>query len=166
MKVQFHLNGRAFSADFTHAEGLATLTTESTSCIAQINESQPGFFTVILDGRVYPCTLEKLPSGNTEIIINGKRFSVLMQDPKRLSHNAGAVGQAGGRAILTSPMPGKIVRVLCAVGDEVIEGQSLLVVEAMKMQNEVQAPKPGKVVELKVTEGQTVNAGEVLAVVE
>ena len=166
MKVQFHLNGRAFFADTTHTEELATLTTESTSREAQISESQPGTFTVILEGKVYLCKLEKLSSGNTEVIINGKRFSVLIQDPKRLSHNIDAVGQAGGRAVLTSPMPGKIVRVLCAAGDEVIEGQSLLVVEAMKMQNEVQAPQPGKVVELRVIEGQTVNAGEVLAVVE
>ena len=63
-------------------------------------------------------------------------------------------------------MPGKVVRVMCASGDEVIEGQGLLVVEAMKMQNEVQAPKAGKVADLKVTEGQTVNAGEVLVVIE
>jgi biotin carboxyl carrier protein len=63
-------------------------------------------------------------------------------------------------------MPGKVVRVLCAVGEEVSEGQGLLVVEAMKMQNEVQAPKSGRVTEIRVTDGQTVNAGEPLAIVE
>jgi biotin carboxyl carrier protein len=63
-------------------------------------------------------------------------------------------------------MPGKVVRLLAAVGDEVTEGQGILVVEAMKMQNEVQAPKAGNVTDLKVAEGQTVNAGEVLAVIE
>lgn len=166
MKLRLALNGKTLSTDFTAAAGRATLTSESTQHEAEFSEPQPNFFTVILQGKVYRCALEKLPTGATEVIVNGHRIAVSIQDPKRLSHNAGAAGQAGGRAVLTSPMPGKIVRVLCAAGDEVTEGQSLLVVEAMKMQNEVQAPKAGKVIELKVTEGQTVNAGEILAVVE
>ncbi len=166
MKLLLHLNGKALSADFTNAEGQAVLTSESTRHAAYFSEPQPGFFTVILAGKVYTCALEKLPNGATEVMVNGQRIPVTIQDPKRLSHNAAAAGQAGGRAVLTSPMPGKIVRVLCAAGDEVTEGQGLVVIEAMKMQNEVQAPKAGKVVELKVTAGQTVNAGEILAVVE
>ena len=101
-----------------------------------------------------------------EVIVNGQRIPVTLQDPKRLRHGAGAEGQAGGRATLTSPMPGKVVRLLAAVGDEVAEGQGVLVVEAMKMQNEVQAPKAGKVAAISVSEGQTVNAGESLAIIE
>ena len=65
-----------------------------------------------------------------------------------------------------APMPGKVVRLLCAAGDQVTAGQGVAVVEAMKMQNEVQSPKAGQVLELRVREGQTVNAGEVLAVIE
>ncbi len=166
MKLLLDLNGKPLSADFTAAAGRATLTSESMQHEADFSEPQPNFFTVILQGKVYRCALEKLPTGAMEVIVNGQRIAVTIQDPKRLSHNAGAAGQAGGRAVLTSPMPGKIVRVLCAVGDEVTEGQSLLVVEAMKMQNEVQAPKTGRVAELKASEGQTVNAGEILAIVE
>ena len=63
-------------------------------------------------------------------------------------------------------MPGKVVRVLLNAGDEVAARQGVLVVEAMKMQNEVQSPKAGKISEIKVSEGQTVNAGDVLAVIE
>jgi biotin carboxyl carrier protein len=63
-------------------------------------------------------------------------------------------------------MPGKVVRVLLNAGDEVAARQGVLVVEAMKMQNEVQSPKAGKIAEIKVSEGQTVNAGEVLVVIE
>jgi biotin carboxyl carrier protein len=62
-------------------------------------------------------------------------------------------------------MPGKVVRVLVAVGDEVAAGQGLLVVEAMKMQNEMKAPRPGKVLSLSAAEGSTVTAGEVLATI-
>ena len=63
-------------------------------------------------------------------------------------------------------MPGKIVRVLVSVGDEVAANQGVLIVEAMKMQNEVLSPKAGKVSEIRVAEGQTVNASETLAVIE
>ena len=62
-------------------------------------------------------------------------------------------------------MPGKIVRVLVKTGDSVQAGQGLLVVEAMKMQNEIRAPKSGTIDRLAVVEGQTVNAGEVVAIV-
>jgi biotin carboxyl carrier protein len=63
-------------------------------------------------------------------------------------------------------MPCKVVRALLNAGDEVAARQGVLVVEAMKMQNEVQSPKAGKIAEIKVSEGQTVNAGDVLAVIE
>jgi biotin carboxyl carrier protein len=63
-------------------------------------------------------------------------------------------------------MPGKVVRVLLRTGDEVDLGQGVVVVEAMKMQNEIKSPKSGRVVEIRVSEGATVNASQVLAVVE
>ena len=68
------------------------------------------------------------------------------------------------RQQIIAPMPGKIVRVLVAPGEQVEADQGLLVIEAMKMQNEIRSPKAGKV-EKMVREGQTVNAGEILAVV-
>ena len=67
---------------------------------------------------------------------------------------------------IAAPMPGKVVRLLVAEGDAVEAGQGLLVVEAMKMQNEMKAPKPGTVVSLTAREGATVAAGEVLAAIE
>jgi biotin carboxyl carrier protein len=63
-------------------------------------------------------------------------------------------------------MPGKVIRLLVKVGDEVEAGQGLVVVEAMKMQNEIRSPKKGKVERLQAKEGQPVNAGDVLAWVE
>ena len=67
---------------------------------------------------------------------------------------------------LVSPMPGKVVRVLVAAGAEVEAGQGIIVVEAMKMQNEIKSPKKGKVSKIIAAEGATVNAGEALAIVE
>ena len=161
MKLLLDINQNSLRADFTVTENTAQLTLDSETFTAEISEPQPGFFTVIISGKVYQCVLE-----NNEVIVNGKRIPVTIQDPKRLSHSAGANAQTAGRATLTSPMPGKVVRVMCATGDEVTEGQGLFVVEAMKMQNEVQAPTAGKITELKATVGQTVNTGEVLAVIE
>ena len=63
-------------------------------------------------------------------------------------------------------MPGKVVRLLAAEGDEVEAGQGLVVVEAMKMQNEIQATKQGKVTKIAVREASAVNAGDLLAIVE
>lgn len=166
MKLQLTLNKKPLTADFRQEADHVTCTHADQSHTAQLFETAPGLYTVILADKVYQCALEKLPGGHTEVIVNGQRVPVTIQDPKRLRHGVGAEGQAGGRATLTSPMPGKVVRLLTTVGEEVAEGQGLVVVEAMKMQNEVQAPRAGKVTEIKVTEGQTVNAGEILAVVE
>jgi len=63
-------------------------------------------------------------------------------------------------------MPGKVIRLLAAGGDEVEAGQGLLVVEAMKMQNEMKSPRAGKVLNVNVEVGTTVNGGDVLAVIE
>ena len=63
-------------------------------------------------------------------------------------------------------MPGKVVRILVASGAEVSEGEGVIVVEAMKMQNEMKSPKAGLIKEIKVKEGSTVNAGDVLVIIE
>jgi biotin carboxyl carrier protein len=79
--------------------------------------------------------------------------------------NAGAAGDAATAEIKTA-MPGKVVRILTAVGEEIKRGEGVIIVEAMKMQNEMKAPKDGIVKEIRVEEGATVNAGDVLAVIE
>jgi biotin carboxyl carrier protein len=71
-----------------------------------------------------------------------------------------------GRQQLTAPMAGKVVRVLLKPNDEVAAGQGVVVVEAMKMQNEIKSPKAGRVIEIRVIEGATVTANQILAIVE
>ncbi|HEY5675844.1 MAG TPA: biotin/lipoyl-containing protein, partial [Myxococcales bacterium] len=70
-----------------------------------------------------------------------------------------------GKQVISAPMPGKVVKVLVKVGDEVKDGQGLVVVEAMKMENELKSPKAGKVTELHAVEGAAVESGAKLAVV-
>ena len=95
---------------------------------------------------------------------NGREFQVEIFDPRSWRRRRGAGIELEGRQQLVAPMPGKIVRVLVAAGEQVSAGQGLLVIEAMKMQNEIRSPKSGTVEKL-AREGQTVNAGEVLAIV-
>jgi biotin carboxyl carrier protein len=96
----------------------------------------------------------------------GGATRVTLVDAARKSRHPGARPQAAGKASLKAMMPGRVVNVLVNVGDEVAAQQGLLVVEAMKMENELKAPKAGKVVEIKVKPGQTVEKGELLLVVE
>ena len=105
-------------------------------------------------------------SGSTEIVISGRRYQVELRDPRALrSRRARGSGAEGPKKIL-SPMPGKVIRVLAEEGSEVAAAQAVLVIEAMKMQNEIKSPKAGKLQKLLVPVGGAVNAGDVLAIVE
>jgi biotin carboxyl carrier protein len=86
-------------------------------------------------------------------------------DPRDLRAGPGSSSNHG-RQEITASMPGKVIRVLVSQGETVEEGQGLIVVEAMKMQNEMKSPKGGMVMEVRVGPDATVSAGEVLVVVE
>lgn len=166
MKLELEIDGQIIEAEFVATNGNAQLTHNEQTYTAEISQPEPDFFVLQMNNRIYRCALEKSPTGSTEIVINGQRIPVNVRDKKRLRGNAGGAAGTSGKISLISPMPGKVVRVLLNAGDEVTANQGVLIVEAMKMQNEVQSPKAGKVAEIRVAEGQTVNAGETLAVIE
>jgi biotin carboxyl carrier protein len=120
---------------------------------------------IIHQGRQYEAKREYSLMGETHIIIGSERFAAEVRDPRSLRSRRAAGAEAGPAKIL-APMPGKIVRVIAAEGDEVEAGQGLVVVEAMKMQNEIKATKKGKVTKIAVREAFAVNAGDLLAIVE
>jgi biotin carboxyl carrier protein len=165
MKIELEIDGQIIEGEFTLTDGAAQLSFGGATREAQVSEPEPGMFTVIINDRVYRCALEESPGGAVEVVVNGKRIPVAARDKKHLRGQEGAAA-ASGQVKLSAPMPGKVARVLLNAGDEVAARQGVLVVEAMKMQNEVQSPKAGKIAEIKVSEGQTVNAGDVLAVIE
>jgi len=92
-------------------------------------------------------------------------FSAEVRDPRSLRGRERSVDDHGPKKLL-APMPGKIVRVLTSAGSPVQTGTGVVVVEAMKMQNEIKSPKNGTVQKILVAEGEAVNAGDVLAIVE
>ena len=98
------------------------------------------------------------------IKLRDRIFPAKIVDRKR--RRASADRGLEGKQQVVAPMPGKVVRILRSVGDKVAAGHGVVVVEAMKMQNEIKSPKEGLVVEIRVREGATVSANQVLAVVE
>lgn len=120
-----------------------------------------GSYSVLIEGRSYAVILGP---GN-EIQVNGQTLSVEVFDPRSMRAR-GAAGAGEGRQKIAALMPGKVVRLLVAQGDTVESGQGLVVVEAMKMQNEMKSPKAGRVAEVRTRTDATVAAGEVLLVIE
>lgn len=113
--------------------------------------------------RSLDAALEKTPEGFA-VIFDGRRFDVELQEAAK-----GAVVAkhgASGPFRLISPMPGKIVKILAPAGTAVEAGQGLVVMEAMKMENELKSSRAGTVREVKVAEGQAVETGALLAIVE
>jgi biotin carboxyl carrier protein len=120
---------------------------------------------LLVDGRAYEIKREQT-SSDPRIWIGSECFVVELRDPRSLrSRQKAVVDEKGPRKIL-APMPGRIVRLLVAENASVEAGQGLLVVEAMKMQNEIKSPKKGIVKQIATTPGTSVNPGDVLAIVE
>lgn len=125
---------------------------------------EPGVFWLCWNNRSLEVSVTQ--NGGTYIVsIEGRRIPVEMIDARTALRRAARQGY-DGVAEIRAPMPGKIVKVLVAERTEVQPNQGILVMEAMKMQNEIKSPKKGIVQKLCVIEGAAVNSGDLLAVVE
>jgi biotin carboxyl carrier protein len=166
MKYEVVMNKRLHSVEFlapSTSASRVSLTIDGRRIDADAIRVSAGVYSVLLGGHSIDVTAEDTPSGIL-LRADGQEFLAEIFDPRSWRRGRGSGIELEGRQQLLAPMPGKIVRVLSAVGHSVKAGEGLLVIEAMKMQNEVRSPKSGKVEKL-AKEGQTVNAGEVLAVV-
>jgi biotin carboxyl carrier protein len=132
---------------------------------ADVIEIAPNNFSVLLSGRSHEIHVTASPGGQLQLQTGGCEFTAEVIDPRSWRGRRHGGAEAEGRQQIAAPMPGKVVRVLVKAGDAVETGQGLLVVEAMKMQNEIRSPKSGTVELVLVAEGQAVNAGEVLCIV-
>ena len=120
---------------------------------------------ILLDGKSYEAK-QDIAGQMLHISVQGQRYEVEVRDPRSLRSRRRAAGAEDGPRKLLASMPGKVVRVLQSEGSAVEAGQGVLVVEAMKMQNELKSPKTGSVKKILVSEGAAVNAGDTLAIVE
>src|SRR5215471_2033173 len=120
---------------------------------------------LLVDGRAYEIKREQTAT-DLHMWVGNARFAVELRDPRSLRSRRAGSGDAEGPKKLVAPMPGRIVRVLVDEKAEVAAGQGIIVVEAMKMQNEIKSPKKGTVQKVLAVPGAAVNAGDVLAIVE
>ena len=150
MKWHVLVNDRAVEIDPEHLEAVA--------------EVEPGVYSVVRDGQSFEVRIIPGEDG-WQAEVNGRRLAVEVVDPRNTSRRSRS-SLGAGRQNIAAPMPGKVIRVLVGEGDAVEPRQGLVVVEAMKMQNELRASHAGRVAEVKVRDGETVTAGQTLVVLE
>jgi biotin carboxyl carrier protein len=143
-RYQVTVDGRAFEVDYQ----------ETGSC----------FVSLLIEGRSYEAGLQRR-AGGYDVVLADDVLEIELKDAAR-GEGAAPRASAVGPVRVGAPMPGKVVRVLVEPGQEVRAGQGLVVVEAMKMENELRAPRAGRVAEVHALEGRAVETGALLAVVE
>ncbi len=129
-------------------------------------QPQPGSLSLLIGGAAYEFERDMASETELRLLSRGQQYVAEVRDPRALRSRRARAAQAEGPRRLLAPMPGKIVRVLAPAGARVEAGGGVLVIEAMKMQNEIKSPKAGVVKKVLAGEGAAVNAGDVLAVVE
>ncbi len=169
MKRTLLLGKEAKDVELLHQDGVTTLVWEGQSHPIDILEMEPGCYSILMEGRSVEVRLDAVKSPDPEAhgyraMLYDGAYEFALVDPRRaLLTGGGGAGSGGGT--LASPMPGKIVKLLVQVGDTVQEGQTLLVMEAMKMQNELKTTITGTIKTVHIQEGATVETGTVLITV-
>ena len=126
--------------------------------------ARPDVLSLRIGNKAYEVKCERVGS-DMHLWVGSMRFAAEVRDPRSLRSRTRAVDDHGPRRLI-APMPGKVVRILLSEGAEVEAGDGVMVVEAMKMQNEIKSPKRGVVKKISASAGAAVNPGDVLAIVE
>jgi biotin carboxyl carrier protein len=168
------INGQEHTLELARANG-ESHRLDGQAFEAEAAEIAPGIYSILLGGRSFQVRVAPSPavSGNAasgasaayHVQIDGATCAVAIRDPRRWARAKGATAREGKQNIL-APMSGKVIRILVSENQRVEAGQGLIVVEAMKMQNEIRSAKPGSVEKVMVREGEAVSAGQTLLVIE
>jgi biotin carboxyl carrier protein len=165
MKFQVRIGEAARSIEVERqSAGRLRILLDGQAAEVDATEIAPNTYSILIRGAAFEVHVFPAPDGLL-VRCNGQEFRAWVQDPRVWRGQRAALFEAEGRQQVTAPMPGKVVRVLVAVGDAVQARQGLVVVEAMKMQNEIRALRKGKIERVFVQEGQAVGAGEVLVTI-
>lgn len=169
MKLQAKIGDKTSSVEVTRdSDGKLIARVDDREYDLEVSEPEPGVFLFKHGGRVFEAVVSdrKAPGEPTHVRIGPDEFDVTLIDPKKLRSAGAGSDHTDGIAEIRTAMPGKVVRILLETGADVSKGDGVLVVEAMKMQNELKSPKDGTVKEVRVAEGTTVAAGDILATIE
>ncbi len=123
-------------------------------------------YSILIGARQYEGSVDELENGSFDIHVGASAFGCTVTDERRKLLVGRAAGTLTGRQELKAHIPGKVVKLLVKLGDLVLEGQGLIVIEAMKMENELKSPIGGVVTEINTAEGETVDTDALLVVVE
>ena len=164
MTYEVSIDGENHRLELNRAEGLWSCRVDGRDVEVDAVLARPYVLSLRIGNKAYEVKCERV-AGDMHLWVGSARFAVEVRDPRSLRGRVRAVDDQGPRN-LTAPMPGRIVRVLVKQGDEVEAGAGVLVMEAMKMQNEIKSPKKGTIQKIMVSEGAAVNSGDVLAIVE
>lgn len=164
MKTQIQIGGRTRVVELEREGRRVRATLDGRPLDADALIVAPGVYSILLGNESFEVRVTPKHDG-LHIHSDGEDYVAQAHDPRSWRGRQGGTLASEGRQQIVAPMPGKVIRILVAAGEAIEAGKGVLVVEAMKMQNEIRAPKSGTVEKLHVQEGQAVNAGEVLAVI-
>ena len=164
MTYDIAIDGKNYRLDLNQVDGRWHCQLDGREIEVDAVLARPDVLSLRIGNKAYEVKCERV-SSDLHIWLGSVRYAAEVRDPRSLRGRARAVDEHGPKK-LTAPMPGKVVRILVTQGAEIEAGADVLVVEAMKMQNEVKSPKKGTVQKILVNEGAAVNAGDVLAIVE
>lgn len=159
--------GRDWKVSFESSEGGCAVVSVDDKTY-RVDAVKPGesTFSLLVDGRAYEVVVTRR-SGVHHVQVGGRSYvlEVLDERQRRLRDQQEA-SAAAGPASISASMPGRVVALLVGEGDEVEAGQGVIVLEAMKMENELKSPKAGRVSEVRVAEGEVTEAGHALLIIE
>jgi biotin carboxyl carrier protein len=155
-------SGRTIRVEVRGGGGRYTVVLDGTPIEVDRVAAGRHFASLLVGGESHDVAVERRPGGYV-VLLPGGAVTVELADAARSTSLSPR--RADGPFRLTAPMPGRVVRVLAEPGAEVDAGRGLVVIEAMKMENELKSPRAGRVLEVAVREGQAVEAGALLAVV-
>ncbi len=172
MLFDVEINGRAYQVSVDRDEGRYRVTVGGRTHVvdsARVDERTVSLILLGEDARSYEVgVLETAEPGEVEVYLRAGVVRCRINGGRARAGRGEARPEKGAAGVqrVTAPMPGKVLRVLVARGDQVRARQGLVVVEAMKMENELRSPKDGRVKEVHATEGMSVEAGRLLVVIE
>ena len=147
-------------------ENLYDITMDGETIRVDAVRSGPTVYSAIENGKQFEAMVDERGEHGFDVTVRGRLFHLEAEDERTRLLTAGASSVVTGPQSVAAEMPGKIVKVEVGVGDPVSEGQGIVIIEAMKMENEIPSPIDGVVTEISVSEGDTVESGSSLFVVE
>ena len=165
MNCEVRVNEKLYRLELDYSEGRWRCQLDGKELNIDAVLTRPNVLSLLLDGKAYEIKRELTP-GDLHLWVGSSRYSVEVSDSRSFRNRKGGTATNQGPQRLAAAMPGKVVRILLQEGARVEAGQGILVIEAMKMQNEIKSPKAGRIQRVMVNDGDALNAGDVVAIVE